>query len=49
MFTEKEIMNMSTEEFAKNWKEGKIQDAGLKLLGAREMTPEDEEHVKTHE
>ena len=48
MFTEQEIMEMSPEEFAKNWRNNKIQDASLKLIGARPMTPEDEEHIKTH-
>ncbi len=41
MFTYDEIMNMSPEDFTKNWKNNSIQDSSLKLIGAREMTPED--------
>lgn len=46
MFTLEELMNMSTEEFSKNWKNGSIQDSSLKLLGAREMTDEEKNQIE---
>jgi hypothetical protein len=42
MYTIDQIMNMTPEEFAKNWNNGKIQDASLTLLGYREPSEEDE-------
>jgi hypothetical protein len=47
MFTYDEIIEMKPEDFAKNWRNGSIQDASLKLIGAREMTEEDEAHLST--
>jgi hypothetical protein len=49
MLTEKEIAEMTPEEFSKNWNNNNIQDAMLKILGRRPMTPEEEEYVNTHE
>lgn len=49
MFTKKEIMDMTPQEFMVNWRKESIQDATLKLLGEKPMTPEDEEYLKTHE
>jgi hypothetical protein len=48
MFTYDEIINMTPEEFSKNWRNNKIQDASLKLLGAREMTEEDKKYLEDH-
>jgi hypothetical protein len=49
MFTLEEMMEMSKEDFVKNWKNGSIQDSGLKLLGAREMNDEEKRHIESHE
>jgi hypothetical protein len=43
MFTLEEIINMTPKELKENWDE--VADSSLKLLGAREMTVEDKEHV----
>ena len=48
MFTFDEILNMTPEEFSENWKNNKIQDASLKLLGRRELTEADKQHLDTH-
>lgn len=44
-----EIMNMSPEEFTKNWNDGSIQDSALKIIGAREMTEDEKEQLKDTE
>ena len=48
MLSYDEIMSLSPEEFSKKWKENKIQDSSLKLLGAREMTTEDKKHLESN-
>lgn len=44
-----EIINMTQEEFSENWRNNRIQDSCLKLLGRREMTEEDKKHVESKE
>ena len=46
MLTDKEIINLPKEDFVKKWNSGEIQDSALKLLGYRDMTEEDKQHVK---
>lgn len=49
MLTFDEMINMTPEEFSKNWKTNQIQDSCLKLLGRREMTDEDKKHIDEFE
>ena len=46
MLSYDEIINMTPEEFSKNWKNDNIQDSCLKLLGRREMTEEDKRELE---
>lgn len=46
MLTLEEIMNLTPEEFTKNWNNNHIQDSSLKLIGHREMTEDDKKHVE---
>lgn len=49
MLTLDEILEMTPEEFSKNWKNNNIQDSSLKLLGCLEMTDEEKKYVEDHE
>lgn len=46
MHSLEDMMNMSKEEFAKNWRNGSIQDASLKLLGARDITEDEKNEIE---
>lgn len=47
MFTQKEIMEMSKEEFTKNWNSGEIQRSALVLIGAYEVIEEEEQESES--
>lgn len=47
MLTFNEIITLSPEDFTKNWNNNNLQDSALKLLGKREMTDADKEHIET--
>lgn len=46
MHTLDEMINMSKEDFVKNWNNGSIQDSSLKILGAREMTEDEKKQIE---